>query len=274
MSFENKERMKKIIISLVLVLHVSLALAQQPRKLDIANYLINKENVKGCALIYDPQTNNYYTNDIERCNTGFIPASTFKIANTLIALETGIINTEQIFKWDGKEKQVKLWEADMDIAQAYRVSNVPLYQQIAREIGLERMQNYIRLFNYGSMDINANNLDKFWLEGNSKITPYQQIYFLEKLYNEGFSLKKSTYVTMKSIMLWEDLSHYTLYAKTGRAARTEQNIGWFVGYVEKENNVYFFAINIEPTDDTNMNRYNELRIGLTKRILDTFFSTK
>jgi beta-lactamase class D len=37
-------------------------------------------------------------------------------------------------------------------------------------------------------------------------------------------------------------------AKTGWALRVEDQIGWFIGYVEKGNDVYFFAINLQSKE--------------------------
>ena len=49
-------------------------------------------------------------------------------------------------------------------------------------------------------------------------------------------------------MIYEKSQEYIIRAKTGWALRVEDQIGWFVGYVEKQNNVYFFAINIQSKD--------------------------
>jgi beta-lactamase class D len=46
-------------------------------------------------------------------------------------------------------------------------------------------------------------------------------------------------------MIYEQTDEYTIRAKTGWALRVEDQIGWFVGYVEKRDDVYFFAINLQ-----------------------------
>ncbi len=226
-----------------------------------------KRNVIGSFLLYDYQKKEFSGYDLERCNKGFSPASTFKIPNTLIALETGVITTDKAFKWNGEKRRNTRWEADMNIAQAYKVSNVPVYQEIARMIGLDRMQYYIRLLHYGEMDIHAENLDEFWLEGDSKISQFQQIYFLHRLYEQTLPLKEKTMQDMKEIMLWEQTNEYTLRAKTGWSEVGGKDAGWFVGYFEIKGNVYFFATHIEAIPKTDMEKFGSYRTDITKEIL-------
>ncbi|MCC8145488.1 MAG: class D beta-lactamase [Bacteroidales bacterium] len=254
-------------VILLLFANIAVCFAEKPVEMENAEQVFQKYKVNGSILIYDQNENEYSGYNLERCNTGFIPASTFKIPNTLIALEAGVITADSIFRWDGEKKSNPGWESDMSIGQAFQVSNVPIYQDIAQSIGLERMKEYVRLLHFGEMDIYPDNLDKFWLEGNSQITQYQQIYFLYKLYNGELPLKKETMDHVKQIMLLEKTEDYALSAKTGWSETQGKDIGWFVGYFETEDNVYFFATNIEPSDQTNKTQFGHIRIDLTKDIL-------
>ncbi len=97
--------------------------------------------------------------------TRFLPASTFKIFNALVALETGVIPDEHAtFKWDGVERSVPAWNQDHDLASAISVSAVWYFQELARRIGRERMQEWIDRAKYGNQNIGGE-IDSFWLNG-------------------------------------------------------------------------------------------------------------
>lgn len=257
----------RVWIMLLLFMNILVCFANNSIEIVGVKQVFQKYNIHGSILIYDLNSNEYSGYNLEWCNVGFILASTFKIPNTLIALETGVITMDSIFHWNGEKRRYPMWKTDMSIGKAFRVSNVSIYQEIARTIGQERMNEYIRLLNYGEMDIKAENIEKFWLEGNSQITQYQQIYFLQKLYNSELPLKKETMDNVKQFMLLEKTDDYTLRGKTGWGEVDGKDIGWFVGYFETADNTYFFATNLEPSSQTDMKKFGQIRIDLTKDIL-------
>ena len=110
--------------------------------------------------------------DKVRSGEGKLPASTFKIPNSIIALETGVVEDpdKDVFKWDGVTRSIEAWNKDHTLRSAIAVSAVPVYQEIARRIGAERMQKYVDLFDYGNRDIGGG-IDQFWLTGNLRIDP-------------------------------------------------------------------------------------------------------
>src|SRR4029453_4069567 len=120
--------------------------------------------------------------DKVRSGEGKLPASTFKIPNSVIALEIGVVGDpdKDVFKWDGVTRSIEAWNKDHTLRSAIAVSAVPVYQEIARRIGAERMQKYVDLFDYGNRDIGGG-IDQFWLTGNLRIDPVQQIDFLDRL---------------------------------------------------------------------------------------------
>lgn len=226
--------------------------------------LIDSANMFGSILIYDPQQNMYYSNDFTRSKKGFLPASTFKIVNSIIGLETKVVESDStLFKWDGKKRRLKVWEQDLVLKDAFKVSCVPCYQEIARKIGAERMKDHLQRFNYGNMLVDSASIDKFWLEGDSKISQFQQIDFLQRLYNSKLPISKRTEAIIKRMMLNEETPAYKLSGKTGWAIRQGNNIGWWVGYVETQDKVYFFATNVEPKPELDMELFPELRKQLT-----------
>lgn len=230
--------------------------------------IIDTNNLRGSILIYDAQKDEYFSNDFKHAETGFIPASTFKIINSIIGLETGVLKDEnRLFKWDGKPRMLKTWEADLTLAEAYKVSCVPCYQEVAREIGTERMNEYLKKLEYGNMEIADSMIDIFWLEGEFKISQKQQINFLKRLYNKELPISERTFNIMRKIMLLDENEDYKLSGKTGWGIRNGNNIGWFVGFVEKGDNIYYVATNVTPLNQEQTNDFAQVRLGIALKAL-------
>jgi len=207
--------------------------------------------------------NRTYQYNRDRNATPFLPASTFKILNSLIALETGVIANElSILTWDGVKRSIPDWNRDLNMQTAFEVSAVWFYQVLARRIGPEQMQEWVTKADYGNKDIGkATDIDTFWLTGNLRITPQEQIQFLRRLHSNELPFSEQAIATVKDIMLVEQTPDYTIRAKTGWAP--EAQLGWYVGYVEQAENVYFFATNIIVDDETDLGA----RAEVTRRSL-------
>jgi len=209
--------------------------------------IIDSAKVKGSILIYDSQKDIYYSNNFAWANKGNLPASTFKIPNSIIALESGIVeNDSTLFKWDGKRKYLKTWEQDLIFRDAFHFSCVPCYQEIAKKIGKNKMNKYLAKLGYGNMKVDATNIDVFWLEGDSRISQFQQIDFLKRFYNSQLPISKKTENIMKNMIVIEENEQFKLSGKSGLSNTNQIYNGWFVGYIESESKIYFFATNIEP----------------------------
>ena len=231
--------------------------------------LIDNKDLKGCVLIYDKNANLFYSNDFGWAKKGQLPASTFKIPNSMIALELGILeDTSSILLWDGEPQMNPLWEQDLKLKDAFQFSCVPCYRSIARQVGVDRMVNYVHQFNYGQMVIDSSNLDLFWLMGDSKISPFEEIAFLKAFNEKALKIEDKTYRTMRYILLREDTGQYQLYGKTGWSTDNDHNNTWFVGFLETTNNTYYFATNLEPTDQANLDKLASHRINITKSALN------
>lgn len=231
-------------ISVIIFLSMSLS-AQTIKERDNFKKFFDEYNHEGCFILYDLNKNEYLKYNPERCAERFIPASTFKIFNSLAALESEVIKDEnEIIKWDGVERFIPNWNQDLNLAQAFKYSAVWFYQELARRIGEDRMKEYITLNHYGNEDISGG-IDLFWLEGGLRISPDEQIEFLKKIYSNETGFSQHSVDILKKIMIYEQTDDYTLRAKTGWGMRFEYQVGWFVGYVEKGGDVYFFATNLE-----------------------------
>lgn len=222
--------------------------------------ILDDAGVKGSILIYNLDKETYYSNDFEWANTGKLPASTFKIPNSIIALETGIVENDSIvFEWDGQQRALPLWEKDLSFKEAFQLSCVPCYQEVARNIGAERMNSHLDEFGYGAMKVDATNIDMFWLEGESAISQFQQIDFLERFYKKQLPISSRTILILQEIMVMEANVKYTLRGKTGWSISNNINNGWFVGYLETREDIFFFAANVEPKKSFDRDRFIALR---------------
>lgn len=199
----------------------------------------------GCFVLYNLDQNSYIKYNSLRCSERFIPASTFKIFNSLVGLETGAVKDQfEVFKWDSVKRFYDSWNQDLDMVNAFKYSGVWFYQELARRIGEEKMQHYISINHYGNENISGG-IDKFWLDGGIRISADEQIKMLKKLYHNKLKFSNRSMDIVKKIMIYEQNKEYTIRAKTGWALRVEDQVGWFVGYVEKGSNVYFFALNVQ-----------------------------
>ncbi|MBT7827082.1 MAG: class D beta-lactamase, partial [Bacteroidetes bacterium] len=219
-------------------------------------------------LIYNQKDDEYYSNDFEWAQKGFLPASTFKICNSIIALETGVVeNDSTMFIWNGVERNMDIWEQDLIFRDAFHFSCVPCYQDIARQIGVERMNEYLKKFEYGNMKVDSSSIDLFWLEGESKISQYQQIDFLKRFYNKELPISDRTFTIMKRLMLLAEKEEFKISGKTGWSIRNGNNNGWFIGYLEKGSEVYFFATNITPDQEFDLSLFPVIRKDISMKAL-------
>lgn len=218
----------------------------------------------GCFIVYDLKRDRYIRYNPDHCQKRFIPASTFKIFNSLVALETKAIANENIvIPWDGVVNNEFLeWNQDQTMRTAFKRSVVWFYQELARRVGNERMRKYIQASGYGNQDI-GDKVDTFWLKGKLRISPEEQIKFLVMLYKENLPFAPAVMQTVKDIMVIDRQEHYTLRGKTGwgRDVDGMKNIGWYVGYLERDHNVYFYTLNIVNQDS------NFSMISTRKKIL-------
>lgn len=222
--------------------------------------------VGGSIMIYDSNNDRVFQHNPQRNTTAFLPASTFKILNSLISLETGVISDEiAVLTWDGISRKIPAWNRDLNMREAIKLSAIWFYQVLARKVGHERMQRWVKQVGYGNQQIGgSDDIDKFWLQGELRITPQEQIQFLRRLYKNDLPFSERSISIVKDIMIMEKTSDYTITGKTGWVGVADDvtpKIGWYVGYLEKAENVYFFATNIDIRNENDP----AARIELTRR---------
>jgi beta-lactamase class D len=205
----------------------------------------------------------------------FGPASTFKIINSLIGLQTGrIVNDTMSIKWDGKIRfypngdTAKKWNKDMGMTEAFKVSCVPYYQEVARRIGRDTMKQWIDSIGYGNKDISGP-IDSFWLNNTLKISPDEQLGLVKKLYFDQLPFRKSVQQMVRDIMLQENNTAYKLSYKTGWDFDDNGNaIGWVTGWIEENKHVYFFVTLVKAPD--HKTDIGTVRMNITRSILKQY----
>ncbi|WP_245320026.1 penicillin-binding transpeptidase domain-containing protein [Bradyrhizobium sp. LMTR 3] len=193
--------------------------------------------------------------DKVRSGEGRLPASTFKIANSIIALEIGVVEDpdKDVFKWDGVTRSIEPWNKDHTLRSAIAASVVPVYQEIARRIGQERMQKYVDLFDYGNRDIGGG-IDQFWLTGNLRIDPVQQIDFVDRLRRGVLPVGKRSQELTRDILPVTKVGDATIRAKSGLlgAEQGKPSLGWMVGWAEKGSQQTVFAMNMDCKEQSHI----------------------
>lgn len=196
-----------------------------------------------------------------------VPSSTFKILNTLIGLETGVVTDEHFaMKWDGTEYEQKIWNRDHDLASAFTHSAYWYYREVARRVGSGSMKQWLDKVGYGNADTTGG-IDRFWLGGGLRITPEQQLDFLKRLYENKLPFSRRNLDIVKRLMLVKQNDKAAVRAKDAWAFEGEKMIGWYVGYVEAGTDVFLFVNYLECAHD-DQSGFGEARMAITYRILD------
>lgn len=212
-----------------------------------------EKNVIGCFGLYNNATNQFtFYNKNRFADSSYQPASTFKIVNSLIGLQTGVISSDSmVIKWDGIKREREAWNKDLTMYEAFRVSAVPYYQEVARRIGKEKMEFWLDTMNYGAGIKDTayrihTAIDSFWLDNSLKITADEQLGLMKRLYFNQLPFFKPYQETVKRAMLFENDANYRLGYKTGWG-KTESghDLAWIVGWIEENNHPYFFVLNME-----------------------------
>ncbi|MBK9257867.1 MAG: class D beta-lactamase [Saprospiraceae bacterium] len=229
-------------------------------------------NVAGSTTIFDYYNKKWIFTDKADAEIVSLPASTFKIPHTLIALENKVVADEyEVYKWDGIPKShlgkvVDLWNKDTDMNTAFKNSTVWFYEEIAKKIKRKSYKKILENCGYGNSNLNEKGQD-FWNYGNFGVTPKNQIEFLIKLYEDKLPFSKYNMDKMKEIMISEKSETHNFRGKTGWTRKNGKEIGWWVGYVETKDNVYFFATRLLKNENDNNPNFTQYRKELTKLIL-------
>lgn len=211
---------------------------------DWARQLVDS-GVTGTFVLWEPDSRRLQASDTARARQSFLPASTFKVFNSLVALQTGAVADEhELILWDGIQRRSSDWNEDQNMAQAIARSTVWWYQEVARRAGEARMQLWLDTVGYGN-HVMGDSIHLFWLQGDLRITPLEQIGFLEALHDELLPFDQHHQRTVKRILPGDSTVDWKLQGKSGWAGRMKEEYGWYVGWVERGGRTAYFATNID-----------------------------
>jgi beta-lactamase class D len=213
----------------------------------------DENRVQGTFAIFNNSLGEFKVYNLARYkDSAYLPASTFKIVNSLIGLQTGtIVNEKMVIKWDGIVRTfsggdtAKDWNQDLTMEQAFKFSAVPYYQEVARRIGKDTMQQWLDSLGYGTKKITTR-IDSFWLDNSLKIKPDEQLGLIKRLYFNKLPFSHNTQEIVKRVMVQESNSNYILAYKTGWGYKEDgKSLAWIVGWVEENKHPHFFVLNFE-----------------------------
>jgi len=248
MSFRRHSERALVVALLIVFLPMVPAEAQRRTVITFPDSIY--KGLGGAFVMYDRNADVLTEYHPAECRKRLTPASTFKILNSLIGLETGVIPDEHyVIRWDSTVyKDFPAWNRDHDLASAIANSVVWYYQELARRVGRRRMTALIDSTGYGNSDASGP-IDRFWLGSTLLISPEEEVGFLRRLYDGRVPFSPRSVEIVKRILVLEDNDAHVLRGKTGFSDdRSGLTVGWFVGYVEKGGNVFFFACNMTTPD--------------------------
>lgn len=206
--------------------------------------LFDQAQTQAVFVTFDGTQLKSYGNDLSHAKTQYIPASTFKMLNALIGLQNAKATNTEVFKWNGEKRTFPAWEKDMTLAEAMQASAVPVYQELARRIGLELMRKEVKRVGFGNAQI-GQQVDNFWLVGPLKISPEQEAQFAYQLATKQLPFDRNVQQQVKDMLYIESRGDSKLYAKSGWGMDVEPQVGWYTGWVEQpDGKVTAFALNM------------------------------
>ena len=225
--------------------------------------LFSDAGIDGTILIARLDGSERYVHNEQRAARRLPAASTFKIFNTLIALDEGAVSgLDEVIRWDGHLYDFPDWNQDHTIKRAYAASCVWCYQELASRIGGDRYRAHLARAGYGRLQEPFDETT-FWLDGSLTISAEEQVEFLRQVILQALPYKGSSYAGLRDVMLSEQGEDYRLYAKTGWATRSSPQVGWYVGYIERPEATWIFAMNIDVAGKADL----PLRQALTRASL-------
>ncbi len=248
--------------------HPSAGTSPPRERWEAGEAMIAEAGLSGCFVLRTEGREGLLLASPDLVDRRFIPASTFKIPNSLIGLETGVITgIDFMLPWDGVSRTIEAWNQDHDLTSALAYSVVPYYQEVARRIGRERMAEWVTRLDYGNADI-GDRVDVFWLEGPMAISAREQVAFIERLTSGELPVSEQTFETLRTALPSRPLEDSIVRAKTGTYVGDETSHAWLVGWVERAGAVTGqFALLLQGQPD-DAGRLQSARWELTLRLLE------
>lgn len=231
------------------------------------NLSSNFGDYTGSFVLYDQSADKWNIYNMDHASTRVSPNSTYKIYDALLGLESGIITPEHsTFTWNGEPYPFNSWEADQDLTSAMHNSVNWYFQAIDSQAGFQSVKTFLQTINYGNQNTGTN-LNLYWTDFSLKISPIEQVELLQNFYQNNFHFDRKNIQAVKNALLLSTTSSGSLYGKTGTGRVNGKDVnGWFVGYIESDNNTYYFATNIQAPSNATGSQATEI----TEAILSDF----
>lgn len=249
-----------IMVAAVLLVNTAAPVAAEAwREEPAVAALFQKAGVEGTFVLLDESSGELRGTNRARAALRFSPASTFKIPNSLIGLSLGAVaSVDEVIPYTGDPNPFMAeWLQPMGLRGAIRVSNVPLYQELARRIGLQRMQEAIQQLDYGNRQI-GDDVTTFWLRGPLTISAVEQTRFLSRLAHQRLPFPTNTQQQVAAITQVDVGPGWSLHAKTGWQNAPAAGVGWWVGWVKRGQRITPFALNITMAGASDAPKREEL----------------
>ncbi len=207
------------------------------------------EEYNGSFVLYDATEDSWQIYNKEYATTRISPASTFKIYSALFSLETGIITPEQsLIPWNGQNYKYDLWNADQTLETAMQNSVTWYFQALDQQATLSSIKKYVQEIGYGNQLVEGD-VSSYWINSSLKISPIEQVEMLKKLYYNQLGFSSNNIKAVKDSICLYSTEQGSISGKTGTEEVNGQNTsGWFIGYMEQDNHIYFFATNIQSEE--------------------------
>lgn len=225
------------------------------------------QGVQGTFVLYDEAADQYTVYNQPQSEKRLPPCSSFKIYNSLIALETGVaVDEAMVIAWNGQPSSITAWNRDHTMTSAIQNSVVWYYQVLAQRIEPQRMQQHLDVLPYGNRDISGG-IDRFWLHSSLVINAREQVDLLRRLYQDDLPFSSRNMAIVRKIILQSETDGVRFSGKTGSAYVGGQfTVGWFVGAVERDQRRYFFAVNIEGEKEASGMKAHGIAVDVMKSL--------
>lgn len=200
----------------------------------------------GSFVLYDTGSDSWSIYNRKAAAKRTAPNSTYKIYSALLGLESGIIRAENSdIAWNKEEYPYDSWEADQNLDSAMRNSVNWYFQRIDAQAGQDSVKSFLQKMEYGNQQV-GKNLTEYWMDTSLKISPIEQVELLKKFHDNAFAFDPKNVAAVKNAIRLSSTKEGSFFGKTGTGRVNGQDVnGWFIGYVEKSDRVYYFAANIQ-----------------------------
>lgn len=220
-------------------------------------------NYQGSFVLYDTKSDLWSIYNMAAASKRVAPDSTYKIYSALLGLESGIITADHSsMTWNREDYPFDSWEADQDLESAMHNSVNWYFQSIDSQAGLNSVNAFLQKIGYGNQKTGPD-INLYWTDFSLKISPIEQVELLQKVYNNDFEFHAENVNAVKNAICIAITTEGSLYGKTGTGRVNGRDVnGWFIGYIEKSGNIYYFATNIQGETDTTGSKAAEITASI------------